>query len=110
MAEASGRLLTPPSVKEDRTGWVAYQLDAPGNRDTPIKTTLLYVYRLYDRQDTQVIYPQGLTPGTSYLVKREDELESSAMRITAEELISQGLTISLPQQFLAALYSIIANT
>lgn len=86
-------LLTPVRPQEDHSGWVAFQLSNPfeGNHH------LLIVYRLNDGLFRTRIRLQNLDPGESYRLRDSDKPGDTTIEMRAEELMSTGLTVELPE-------------
>jgi len=90
IAGSVAHLLTPPCPKEERGGWVALQLQKPGER-----SNLLFVYRLDDAADSKRFYPRNLVPEHAYTLKGLSGLLAPVYRSGAH-LMSEGIEFTLP--------------
>lgn len=98
---SSAHLLTPPALIEDRTGWIAYQLQNPV--DT---TSLLFAYRLADARSRLAFCLRGLDAAASYRVKLEGPREDVEQIMSGKDLMDDGLVIELSDRQRAAVCSI----
>ncbi|MFH1006185.1 MAG: glycoside hydrolase family 36 protein [Candidatus Latescibacterota bacterium] len=96
---STAHLLTPCRPKEDHTGWVAIQLCHPEKREH-----LLFVYRLDDACGERVFRLRDMDPDTLYAVTEEDAPEKRTEWVIGERLTEEGLAVSLPNRFSAAVW------
>ncbi|NQU12102.1 alpha-galactosidase [bacterium] len=91
IARAAAHLLTRPRSLGERTGWIALQLE-----DREEGASLLFVYNLGYAGAGQCLPLQGLSPDTTYTVRRVSPDGSETSELTGAELGQPGLTVSLP--------------
>jgi alpha-galactosidase len=96
---AACHLLTPIRPLDDRTGWVAFQLQNPRQ---PNKT-LVFVYRLLDGVARRSFRLRDLDGDQTYAVTHDDASDSR-QPVSAFELLSSGLTVDLPRPNSAAIF------
>ena len=92
LLDSTCQLLTPPRMIDDRSDWVAFQFQ---NASQP-QTSLLFVYRLADKDPSKLFYLRNIDDSQSYNVIQLDEAEISN-QISGIDLHTFGLTIHLPQ-------------
>lgn len=88
IAAAAVHLLTPPERLEQRTGWVAFQLQRPDADGA----SLVFVYRLGESGAPPRLCLRDLAPSRLYAVRREPAAES-ASTLSGAELMTAGLPV-----------------
>jgi alpha-galactosidase len=83
--------LVPARPKSDRSGWLAFHYQQPGNPDS-----LLYVFRLQDVQADRSWRLPDLDSSSSYSVRPFDRPESEAVVFTGQALRQTGVRTHLP--------------
>jgi hypothetical protein len=99
-----GHLLTPERPRDDRSGWDALQL-----QDMAGATSLVFVYRLDDMANRQVVRLRGLVPAASYVVTKRTPAAGAQETVSGAELMADGLHVEIPGRIGAAVYSIEAK-
>jgi alpha-galactosidase len=94
-----GHLLTPPRRKEDRNGWICFQLQHPTQ-----SANLVFAYRLDDQSGSKRFMLRDLDPDGKYSVRNTDQTETRKM--TGLELMENGLVVELPNIHRAAVIEI----
>jgi hypothetical protein len=97
-------LLTPERPRDDRSGWVALQLQEMAGA-----ASLVFVYRLDDMSHRQFIRLRGLVPAASYVVKKRSPAAGAKEIMSGAELMADGLQVEIPARMSAAVYSIEAK-
>ena len=97
MAESIAYLLTPPSSKADRTGWVGIQLYNQAR-----KKSLVFIYRLEDRCDKNRFSLYEVDPDKKYSIVNIDD--GSKEMVPGEVLINNGLEVELPGRNRAGIF------
>jgi len=100
ISRSLGHLLTPPKPKNEHTGWAAIQLQDPLEG-----TSLLFAYRLAASSQTQIFRLRGLDAQSLYTVHEADQ-PSCYQVLTGQELLTQGVSITLPQPNMATVWII----
>jgi alpha-galactosidase len=96
-------LLTPIQGLNDRSGWVAFQMQQPQEKGA----SLVFVYRLEDGAACKRISLQGLDPERAYQVTTDDKPAGEPYGFfSGRELSSAGLLVELPSKFSAGVYII----
>ena len=95
-------LLTPPRRRREHHGWSALQLQDPTST-----TSLVFAYRLRESAPAQLLFPRDLRPDARYLVADEDARDQEPREMTGEQLLREGLRISLPETLRAAVLTLI---
>lgn len=91
-------LLTPIRNIDDRSGWVAFQLQNPSQPGT----TIMFVYRLLDGLSSKTFHPKELIMTRIYSITHIDSPKTSQF-ISGNELYSSGLQVDLPHPNSAAI-------
>lgn len=99
IAGSVAHLLTPPELKENRSGWSALRLAHPDN-----PASLLFVYRLHDLSESRTFRLEGLDESINYRVV-DDEGALVAQR-TGGQLAREGLEVTLPRTYTAGFFAI----
>ncbi|MGC9349424.1 MAG: alpha-galactosidase [Anaerolineae bacterium] len=99
IADATAYLLTPVRPKEDRTGWVALQLQG-----LKYEASLVFAYRLDDGTHRRWLRLQGLHEDTSYQVNCHHPRGSQRLTLTGRALMTNGLPVTLAERYSAAIY------
>jgi alpha-galactosidase len=94
---AHAHLLTPVRPKEDRSGWVAFQLQKTGAAEN-----LLFVYRLEDTSNREWFKLQALDAGHLYEIRHENRTGIEPVVMSAEQLMVDGVFVELPDKNSAA--------
>jgi len=92
-------LLTPIRDIDDRSGWVAFQLQNPSQ----LGAMLIFVYRLLDGVSSKSFYPKDLVMTQTYSITHIDSPHTSRF-ISGSELYSSGLQVDLPHPNSAAIF------
>ena len=93
-------LLTPIEVLENRSGWIAFQLQSADKQGPK----LIFVYRLDDDVSRKKIPLRELNPQHIYRVAGEAGRAVSPRSFSGEELMTSGLLVQLSTKFSAAVY------
>jgi len=94
-------LLTPIRNIDDRSGWVAFQLQ---NSSQP-GTMLIFVYRLLDGFSSRPFHLRDLVTTRTYSITQIDSPHTSQL-VSGTELYSSGLQVDLPHPNSAAIFII----
>jgi alpha-galactosidase len=92
-------LLTRPAPKIDRGGWAAVQLSDPQSG-----TALLFVYRLNDGAAAKRFVLRQLDPAANYALTQHIPAAGEPRSIRGEDLMSEGIEVTLPGQRQAAVF------
>ncbi|MGE5221473.1 MAG: glycoside hydrolase family 36 protein [Omnitrophica WOR_2 bacterium] len=95
-------LLTPLRPIEDRDGWVAFQLQQPGN-----PAALLFVYRLFRSSSQMRFQLKDLDAQLQYRAFPVNVDQGHAVEMAGYALMSEGLPVDLPGVNTARLYQIV---
>jgi alpha-galactosidase len=96
---AAAHLLSPVQSIDDRSGWVAFQLQNP----TMPEAALVFVYRLLDGRSQMTFHLRDLDTAKTYTVTEIDTSETS-QPISGLNLQAFGLKVALPHPFRAAIF------
>ncbi|HHW47286.1 MAG TPA: alpha-galactosidase [Clostridiaceae bacterium] len=94
-------MLTPVRPKEDRSGWVAFQL-----QDMQKTASLLFAYRLNDVEDRKKFRLRQLEPECTYEIRFENNPGKESLIVSGEQLMNEGIWVDLPKRNSAAVISI----
>jgi alpha-galactosidase len=92
IAASVAHLLTPPEPLEQRTGWVAFQLQRP-DRDG---TSLLFLYRLGESGAMPRLHLRDLDPQRTYTVRSEHADLVPAQTLAGAALMAGELAVPFP--------------
>jgi alpha-galactosidase len=99
ITESVTHLLTKPKRRDDRSGWVAMQLETPKT-----STSLVFVYRLDDVSHHRHFALQGLEPSRKYQVKNSDSPDDEPLILSGAQLADGGLEVNLQKRLSAAVF------
>lgn len=94
-------MLTPVRPKEDRSGWVAFQL-----QDIAKSGNLLFVYRLEDTQEKRAFRLKELDKNKRYEIRYQNRTGIDSFILSGEQLEDEGVWVVLPKRYSAAVISI----
>jgi alpha-galactosidase len=97
--EAACQLLTPIRPMDDRSGWLAFQLQSPFKPGT----SLVFAYRLLDGLTSKTFHLKGLQETQAYRITDIDTANTSQI-VSGHELGSKGLTVALHRPNSAAIW------
>jgi len=100
LADSYCHLLTPPRPKEDRDGWVAFQVLNPDD-----DRCLVFAYRLEAAPDQERFRLHDLDPNSQYRVAPMDGANETHT-LSGAELTNDGLVVSLPTRNSAQVFII----
>jgi alpha-galactosidase len=86
-------LLTPPRPQGDLSGWVAFELSAPGNADL-----LLLTYRLEDGRAQNCFRLPTARAGQRYVVSSLPEMDQMLGEVSGEALREEGWQVELAEK------------
>lgn len=98
MLGAYCHLLTPICSMDDRSGWIAFQLQ----NSTQPETSLLLVYRLLDGRSSNTFRLKDVSNDRTYSIINIDASDSAGS-ISGLDLHTHGLTVDLPSTNSAAI-------
>lgn len=90
-------MLTPVCPKEDRSGWVGFQLYNLEEKDI-----LLFIYRLEDAEVRKRFKLQKINPDTRYEITYQNSPDIKPVVYEGVRLLSEGIWIELPKRNSAA--------
>jgi alpha-galactosidase len=85
---AVAHLLTPPETLASREGWVAVQLQQPGN-----DTSLVFVYRLGVCGAPPSVCLHGMNPDATYGICQGFDEHDTGLAVSGRELMADGLPV-----------------
>jgi len=94
-------LLTPPCLKENRSGWAAIQLQHPEN-----KTNLLFVYRLDNAENKKSFRLRKLDIKKQYKVVNDANANVKPQLFTGDVLMNNGFAVNIANRNSAAVFII----
>jgi alpha-galactosidase len=98
---STARLFEPPQSLENRNGWIRFQLEQPGSRES-----LLLAYRLLRSSPSKLFRLRGLDPHQAYLVRRLNPDQEQSWLQSGAQLLEEGLRVHLPDVHRAAGFAI----
>jgi alpha-galactosidase len=103
LADCAAHPLAPIRPISDRTGWAAFECENPTSADK-----LLLVYRLDDQLNNKTFYPVNLISDRIYRVVNIDAPPDKVQQLRGEEIMRQGIEVSLAKKYTAAIIEIVA--
>lgn len=94
LANATGYLLTPPALLEERGGWLGFQMQSQDGSDS-----LVFIYHLSDGCARKRFRLCNLNPDRQYSVRRESPDGHSEQPAMGQVLMNEGLDVELDGGF-----------